>query len=234
MFSLSKLSVFAAVAFSALTSAIPLNTPVGDLPVPALPDTTAVTGLAAGLPVGSLPALGGLLPRTDAPQSIAVVLTAAHTRLVPLTNQLKFVTAQNMTVDCLAGPIGEIKDILVGSVTSLKFLVGQPAEVILLSVEGTVQITVAELGRIVAGVVFIVFEALGAVLRVAGATIDKVLFDLLVTVGVVVGSLLAIVFSLVGTVAADLLAVVVPLLKTVIPFILHLNLATVISILHLN
>ena len=81
--------------------------------------------------------------------------------------------------------------------------------------------------------IWVVFRALGAVLAIAGPAIDKVLFDLLVTVGVLVGAVLTIVFTLVGTVYADLVFVIVPLLKVVVPFILHLNIATVISLLKL-
>ncbi|RPD56560.1 hypothetical protein L226DRAFT_567634 [Lentinus tigrinus ALCF2SS1-7] len=224
MFSFSSLAVFSTIAFSALASALPLSTPLGDLPV----DPSAVTGVVSGLPV-----VGGIVGRADAQQSIAVILTGVTAQLGPATQALKFVTSQNATVDACSGPIGEIKDILTGAVVELQGLVGKPVEVILHSVEGTALITVEELGKLVAGLVVIVFEALGAVLKVAGATIDKALFDLLCVVGGLVGSLIALVLQLVGTVLGDLLAVVVPLIKTVVPFILHLNLAQVISLLKL-
>ena len=105
----SKLSALAAVAFGAFASAIPLANPVGDLPVP---DLSAVTGLASGLPspalggvlrrdaplpdlsavtglVGDLPipALGDIL-RRDTPKSIAVVLTSVQAQLEPVTASL--------------------------------------------------------------------------------------------------------------------------------------------------
>ena len=56
-------------------------------------------------------------------------------------------------MDACAGPIGEIKDLLTGTVTGLQALVGQPLEVILASVDGTAQVTVAELGVIVGNLV---------------------------------------------------------------------------------
>ncbi|KAI0683520.1 hypothetical protein C8Q76DRAFT_804160 [Earliella scabrosa] len=237
MFSFSSLAVLATVAFSAVSSAIPLT---GDgLPrpgwVPPVPAVPAVPGALKTVPNGlpALPAVGGVLPRVDTPDSIAVVLTTVHAQLVPVTTQLKFVTAANCTLEVVSVPLGEVKTILTGAVTSLHALVGQPVEVILRSVEGTAQITVKELGHLVAGVVIIVFEALGAVLKVAGKTVDKVLFKVLCDVGGLVGLLLAAVFGLLGHVVGEVVVVVVPLLKAVIPFILHLNIATVISLLHL-
>ena len=79
----------------------------------------------------------------------------------------------------------------------------------------------------------LVFKALGSVLKIAGPAIDHALFDVLAAVGAVVGTLLAVVFQLVGTVLFDLGAVLVPLLKDVVPFVLQLNLATIISLLGL-
>ncbi|KAI0764676.1 hypothetical protein C8Q74DRAFT_1219654 [Fomes fomentarius] len=207
-----------------------------------LPDLGAVTGVVGGLPVvgsvvsglptdvlSNIPA--GVLPRVDTPESIAVILTNVQTQLGPVTATLKGLTAQDITLDVVADPLGQLKDILTGAVVSLKALVGQDVSIILASVEGTAQITVEELGHLVGGVVVTVFEALGAVLKVAGGTVDAAVFDLLVTVGGLVGLILTVVFHLVGKVVVDLLAVVVPLVQAVIPIVLHLNIATVLSIL---
>ncbi|TFK82732.1 hypothetical protein K466DRAFT_499768 [Polyporus arcularius HHB13444] len=222
MFSFSSLAVFSTLALSALTSALPLSNSVGSVP-----DVSAVTGIAS-----KLPAVGSVHTR-DATQSIAVILTDVTTKLGPVTDVLKFVTSQNATVEAVSGPIGEIKDILTGAVTSLEALVGQPAEVILASVEGTAQITVEELGKLVATLVVVVFEALGAVLKVAGGAIDQALLQLLCVVGGLVGTLLAIVLKLVGGIVGELLAVVLPLIQTVVPFILNLNINQIISVLGL-
>lgn len=77
----SKLSVLAAVAFSAFAAAIPLSNtnPLGGLPV----DPSAVTGL-----IGNLPALGGGIVPRDAPKSIAVILTGVQAQLEPVAASL--------------------------------------------------------------------------------------------------------------------------------------------------
>ena len=55
--------------------------------------------------------------------------------------------------NCAHHPIGTIKSALSDVVTELNALVGQPVEVILASVDGTVEVTVQELGQIVAGLI---------------------------------------------------------------------------------
>ena len=84
MFSFSSLAVFSTVAFSALTSALPLSGLPVDLPV----DPSAVTGVVSGLPVvGSV--AGGIAGRADAQQSIAVILTGVTAKLAPATQALR-------------------------------------------------------------------------------------------------------------------------------------------------
>ena len=61
-------------------------------------------------------------------------------------------TAANCTLEVVSVPLGEVKTILTGAVTSLHALVGQPVEVILASVDGTVQLAAHELATIVAAV----------------------------------------------------------------------------------
>ena len=70
-----------------------------------------------------------------------------------LFRSTEFVTSANATTDALSGPIGTIKSALSDVVTELNALVGQPVEVILASVDGTVEVTVQELGQIVAGLI---------------------------------------------------------------------------------
>ncbi|KAJ2991992.1 hypothetical protein NUW54_g8046 [Trametes sanguinea] len=79
----------------------------------------------------------------------------------------------------------------------------------------------------------IVFEALGAVLTIIGGAVVPAVFTLLADVGALVGTLLAAVLALVGSVLTDLLSILVPLLANVVPFILNLNVATLISLLGL-
>ena len=58
-----------------------------------------------------------------------------------------------MTVEAVTAQVDIIKTVLGATVTSLQGLVGEPIEVILASVDGTAQVTVAELGKVVAGLV---------------------------------------------------------------------------------
>ena len=110
MFSFSSLAVFSTIAFGALTSALPLSTglPV-DLPV----DPSAVTGVVSGLPVdpsavtgvvSGLPVVGGIVGgiagRTDAKQSIAVILTGVTTQLGPVTQTLSTFAMFLNTIRC--------------------------------------------------------------------------------------------------------------------------------------
>ncbi|CDO76401.1 hypothetical protein BN946_scf184937.g15 [Trametes cinnabarina] len=229
MFFFSTLSVIATVALSAFISAAPLQSRA-DLPV--VGDLSAVTGLTSGLPV-----MGDVLRRTDAPQGLAAIFTQAQAQLVPFTQQLKFATKQNATAEGLAAPIDEIKTILTNTVGLVQGLIGQPVEVVLATVDGTAKLTIEELAPIVGSVVILVFDALGAVLTLLGGGVIPAVFDLLAGVGAVVGTLLAAVFALLGQVVPDVVAILASTLRTVlhdvVPFILHLNIATVLHLLGL-
>ncbi|TBU57308.1 hypothetical protein BD310DRAFT_562519 [Dichomitus squalens] len=218
----SKLSVIAALAFGAFTSARPIDTPVDSV-------ANTVGSFVNSVPVPNV--AGGLANRADAPQGLAAILTGLQADLAPATDALTFITAQNATANNIQGPVHEIVDTLTGAVTALKGLVGQDVSVILASTEGTVLVTVDEVAHLVAGV--LVFKSVGAVVSIAGPAVDTTVQDLVKVVGITVADLLSVVLQLVGTVLTDLLKVLVPLLKEVIPFILNLNLAEVISILHL-
>ncbi|KAI1792215.1 hypothetical protein LXA43DRAFT_1181135 [Ganoderma leucocontextum] len=205
----SKLSVLAAVAFGAFTSAIPLDTPLGDLPVPV--DPSVVTGLLGDLPLSGL---GGVV-RRDTPKSLAVVLTGVQAQLAPVTASLALVTAANATVDAVTGPANEIVSILGGAVIDLKALIGLDADIILASVDGTVAVTVDVLAGLVAHVVVTVFYALGAVVTVAGSAIDGALFTLVA--GILVGLDVA----------------VLALIKAVVPTVIDLNVHVLVSLFKL-
>lgn len=93
MFSFSTITVFATVALSAFTSALPLaarDLPlVGSLPIDGLTGALPVDGVVDSLPVGGVVnTVTGLLPRADATASVAVILTNAQAQLAPFTQQL--------------------------------------------------------------------------------------------------------------------------------------------------
>ena len=66
-----------------------------------------------------------------------------------------YITAQNCTVEALTPLVNELKTIISGAIGEVNKLVGQPAEVILASVDGTAQITVQELGQLIATLVVV-------------------------------------------------------------------------------
>ncbi|KAI0367263.1 hypothetical protein BV20DRAFT_1037777 [Pilatotrama ljubarskyi] len=224
MFSFSTISVFATVALSAFTSALPL----AGRGLPVVGDLSAVTDVTSGLPV-----VGGILGRNDVPKGIAAIFADVQTQIAPATEQLKFVTKQNATVAAVTGPVNEIKTALTNAVSLVQGLAGQPIEVILASVDGTGKLAVDEVATILAALITTIFTALGAVLTLLGGAIEPALFELLAGVGALVGTLLAAVLALVGAVLTDLVALLAPLLADVVPFILTLNVATIFSLLGL-
>lgn len=88
MFSFSKITLIATVAFSALVSARPLDLPVvgdvSDVPVVGGVVDTAVSTVG-GL-AGNLPVVGGLV-RRDLP-GVAAVLTTAQSKIAPAASSL--------------------------------------------------------------------------------------------------------------------------------------------------
>ncbi|KAI0634916.1 hypothetical protein C8Q77DRAFT_1072289 [Trametes polyzona] len=222
MFSFSTIAVFATLAFSAVTSAIPFNErdAAGEL-----------SAVNAALPVVDTVAL---VPRADdAKLSLASILTDAQTQLVPFTQQLKFATKQNATAEHLSAPVDGIKNVLTTTATRIHGLGGHPIEIILASLDGTLILTVHEVARILAAVLILVFDAVGAVLALLGGGIAPAVFLLLVGVGEVVATLLQAVLAIVGVVLVDLVVVLVPLLGTVIHVIRALGVALLLTLLGL-
>lgn len=76
MFSFSTIAVFATLAFSAVTSAIPTTGTAGELAV------------REALPVASVDNLAIVGRADEAQDSLAKILTDAQTQLLPFTNQL--------------------------------------------------------------------------------------------------------------------------------------------------
>ncbi|KAI0635395.1 hypothetical protein C8Q77DRAFT_1156690 [Trametes polyzona] len=225
MFSFSTISVFATVALSAFTSAIPLAS--RQLP--------AVGDLAGSLPVvnGLTGALGGVLPRADATTSLAAILSDAQTQLAPLTAQLKFANKQNATVEGLTTPVNNIKAVLTATTARVNALAGLPQDQILAAVDGAAAITVAGLAEIVATLLTDVFTALVAVLAVVDGDVVPAVTALLAAVGALVGTLLTAVLGLVGGLLAALIPLVAGLLGELVPTLLTLNLAGVLGLLGL-
>ncbi|KAH9855582.1 hypothetical protein C2E23DRAFT_590350 [Lenzites betulinus] len=208
MFSFSTIAVFATLAFSALTSALP-----------------NVVDRSAAVPE--------VARAVAAQDTVALIFNDAQTQLLPFTNQLKFATKQNATVEGLTPAINGIQGVLTSTTTRIHGLRGKPAEIILLALDGTVILTVAEVAKIIASVLILVFDALAAVKALLGLAIAPAVFLLLVGVGNVVGTLLQAVTLIVGAVLIDLTTVLVPLLGSVIGIIQGLGLTLILTLLGL-
>jgi len=212
----------ATLAFTALTSAAPVD--LTSLPV--------VGGVVNTVDNTVGPLVGDLGVKRDAQRGVQAILIDVQTQLQPITDKLTFCTVENATVSALTPVFNDLTTVLGSVVSEVQGLVGQPAEIILASATGTVQLTVVEVAQIVANVMTLVFTALGAVLKVVGGDVAA-LQPLLNAVGHAVFTLLNAVLTTVGSVVGGLLSAVVGLIQTVVPIVLQLNLNEVISLLGL-
>ncbi|KAI0799977.1 hypothetical protein C8Q74DRAFT_1233612 [Fomes fomentarius] len=192
----NSLTVFATIAFSAFTSAIPLaNEQAGvispkDVVFPVAPANGVVTG--------------DVLPRAGL-DSIVSILTDMHVQLVPVTAPLKFVTANNATFDAVSPSLDHIKSILNNGIARLKALSGQPRSVLLASPfkNDAELISITDLGSLLATVTTAITVPLGTVVALDGLLVPP-LAAILTDVGALVGALLAAVLSLVNVLVAAL------------------------------
>ncbi|EGN94338.1 hypothetical protein SERLA73DRAFT_155664 [Serpula lacrymans var. lacrymans S7.3] len=165
---------------------------------------TEVTGLVSDLGVRSTPA------------SVAVVFTQVFTTLTPYVEKLQFINAQNATVADITPVVAQIKTTLTGAVTQIQQLKGQPASVILAGVNGATSISVADLAKILAADLCILFTAVGAVLKVVSTDAHAAVASLLVEVATVIGTLLQAVCAVVTGLAAAVLPLLTTSVQTVI------------------
>ncbi|KDQ55508.1 hypothetical protein JAAARDRAFT_79878 [Jaapia argillacea MUCL 33604] len=213
MRSFGLISLVAAFAFSAFTSAAPVTTPT----IPSVSVDTVKNTVAGAT-------------RDAVPRGVVAIITSVTVAVTPLTAQLQAVNAQNATVEIIAPIANEIKNILGGAVTELHGLVGQSAEIILASVEGTALVTVGQVASVVGQLVTLIFSALGAVLVIVAGRVEA-LIPILAAVGIVVGDLLTVVLAVVGGVVGGLVAALLPIVQGVIPIIINLNVATILKLL---
>ncbi|TFY77768.1 hypothetical protein EWM64_g6244 [Hericium alpestre] len=213
--SFAKIASFAALAFGALVSAAPLS---------------AVHG-AVGKVASAVPAVPAF-PRHVAPICIEGIFNDLTDKLTPITGELNFIVTGNATQEVLGPIVDDIKSIIQDAVSTLNTLVGKPVDEILVSVDGTVKLTLGDVAELVAGVLTIVFTAIGKVLRLASIDVSVVV-SILAPIAELVAALLSVVLKLVGGVLGDVVGAVLPLIGGLIPVILQLNVAGVISILHI-
>lgn len=199
MFSFKSLAVFSALAFGAMSVA------------------------AAPLENGN-----NILARCGCSSAAGILTDLTDNLSVPVA-ELKFITASNCTVDVLRPIMGEITSTIASSIVEVQGLIGQPAEVILATVDGTAQIAVKDLAQLVADLLILVFGALGVILNIGGNALTVVM-PLLVTVGDVLGCFVALLLNVVGGVAGGLTVAVLGLIGSIIQVILRLNISVLISV----
>ncbi|OCH84322.1 hypothetical protein OBBRIDRAFT_741784 [Obba rivulosa] len=217
MLSFSALSVVATLAFSAFTSAMPLD------------PTSAVSTVGNLLPVPALP-VGVPALKRDTPRSVAAIVADVTVQVTPYVEQLKYINKQNATLEVIEPVVTNIKGVFASAVVEVQGLMGLSADVILAPVTGTVAVTVAELAQIIAGLLTLVFEVVGVVLGVVDSSILSCVTYLLVSLAELVGCLVCAIVMLVDGILANLVATIVPLIGAIIPIILQLNVLIVIKI----
>ncbi|KAI0916627.1 hypothetical protein AcW1_010177 [Taiwanofungus camphoratus] len=221
MLSFSALSVFATLALSAFTSAVPLS------PTGVVNDISSVAHLPA-VPIPS--GLAGVIPR-DAPRGVCAILQDVTTQVTPYTVQLQYLKQSNATIDVITPIVNNIKGVLGGALGDVNGLVGQSTSVILATVDGTAQVTVTELAQIIAGLMTLIFDAVSVVLDVVSSDLSDCVTSLLCTVGELLGCLVCAIAMLVGSSLHGLLSAVVGLVGSLFPIIIKLNVSVFISLL---
>jgi len=217
----------------------------------ALPDLSAITGLApvagvvskvpvsgvlGAVPVGTvtgavhnLPVVGGLGLKRDVAKSIPDILVAATAELgtvvLKLTQAISVQTA--IDVDLVISLVTQIKVILLGVLSDIQAVVAAGITTVLL-LEGEV-ITVLHLAQIIAALLILVFKALAAVLA-AVAGVHAVVLALVLEIAGVLAQILTIVFGLV----AGLLSALVPLLAEITEILISLQVVSLLKVLNIS
>ncbi|TFY68095.1 hypothetical protein EVG20_g3694 [Dentipellis fragilis] len=179
----------------------------------------------------NVPTVPAIQTRADG-VPVASVLTDLTSKLEPVVAELNFIVAGNATEQALGPIVNDVKSVVQDAVNALNILVGQPVDALLKTVDGTAQIAVGDLAKLVAGILTLVFTALGRILGLVGVDVALVI-KIVSPLVEVIGALLSIVLKLVGGVLGDLVGTVVGLIGTVVPVILQINVAAVISFLGL-
>lgn len=212
MLSFKSLATVATLAFGALSAMA--------APAPQSHGAAGLTSLAEGLKHNV---------RDVQVVSVAQVIQTTTVTITPVVQKLQFITPQNCTVDVLTPVVNDIKTILGTAVSEVNALVGKDVATILANVDGTAQVTVQELAKLVADLVNLVFAALGAVLAVAGGAIGDIM-PLLVAVGELVGSLLHAVLALVGGLLGGLVPAILALVGGILSVVLSLRINVLITL----
>ncbi|EIM79660.1 uncharacterized protein STEHIDRAFT_173009 [Stereum hirsutum FP-91666 SS1] len=231
--SFASIATFATLALGALVSAAPAA-PTPNVGVPTAPvSTPSVPPVAPAppAPTPSVPPMSSFEQRDDV-KSFAAIFVELQVSLVPVVAELNYIVTDNCTSDALTPIITDVTNVISAAVTDLNALVGQSAAVILVNVDGTAQLALADVAKLVADVLNLVFSAVGHVLGLANVDISVVV-SVCAPLGEIIASLLNVVVSLVGALLGDVLGALLPLIGGLTNVIVNLNVATLLSILNL-
>jgi len=153
----------------------------------------------------------------------AEILVDLKVNLDVQVTELKCLTKANATVEVITPILGEIVEIIGGAVVDLQALVGAELSVILCSVDGTVEVTVAVIAQLLADVLCLVIGALGFVLTVVADV--TILVDIIVKVAL--GDCLCSLIKAVLALVDGLLVCLIPLVLGLVDTILALSLNVV-------
>jgi hypothetical protein len=223
--SFSTIASFAAVAFAAFTSAVPIQAAgVANLDI-------AKAGAAA-----DVPAFNAVAPRhlESEVRPLPTILAGVINEVTPLVAELGTITKENCEFDVIS-PIAEtIIEVLHSAAEEIKGLVDCPVSTIFGNVDGAVDLKA--LAHLLGSLLTLIFTAVGAILNILGDAIHtpgSAVYNVLCNLGMAVEELLKIVFIVVGGLAAALLAALLPLISKVVPVILALGLGSLSALLHL-
>ncbi|KAH8096850.1 hypothetical protein BXZ70DRAFT_944800 [Cristinia sonorae] len=203
MLSFKSLAIAAAVAFGAISTVYAAPAVSSDVAVAR--DVVAIRGVAA-------------------------IVAEVHAKVTPFVAQLHTLTVANATVEVVHPIVTEIKDVVAGAVVEVVALAGAKPSVILASVDGTVQVTVVVLAKLIADLLILIFGALGFVLSVCDVSLVAALIPCLCIVADILGCLICAIFSLCGGLLVGLVGAVVALIGAILPIIARLNVVVLVSI----
>lgn len=144
-------------------------------------------------------------------QDIHSIITDVTLTITPLVEELAYITSENCTVEILTPIIGEIKTALQGAIYEVSAITEVTVTTLLTTVEGVV-LSLTEVAELVCALLYLIFAALAAILRVVTSANATAVTALLCEVVELVATLLQLICNLVG----GLLAVLLPLVAEVV------------------
>ncbi|THU99005.1 hypothetical protein K435DRAFT_777192 [Dendrothele bispora CBS 962.96] len=159
---------------------------------------------------------------------LPAVIATLETSVTPLVYELHYMTKDNCTAAAVTPIVADIKVAVNVAIADVKVLAGVGIETVLATSTGV--LAVVDVAKIVAGVICLIFNAVGYILTIVVAAERDAVCALLAEVIVLVGTLLQLILSLVG----GLLVCLLPLITNVLYVAVRLNVAGVFAFLGIS